>query len=333
MPSIPITMRCLLVEKQSDDSFRRSVASRPLSELADGDVLLRVRYSSLNYKDALAATGHPGITKTFPHVPGIDAAGTVAESSHPRFQPGEKVIMTGHELGVERWGGWAEYVRVPGDWLVPLPEGLSLEESMILGTAGFTAAQCVQALLHHRVTPEKGEILVTGATGGVGCLAVMILARIGCRVVAVTGKQDRHDWLMGLGAAEVAGRELLEESKPRPLQAARFAGGIDTVGGGVLSSMVKRIGHRGCVACCGVAAGADLSLTVYPFILRGVTLAGIDSAWCPDEERPGLWQHLASDWNPQHLHEVKRHVPLEELEPYVETILQGGNTGRVVIDV
>jgi acrylyl-CoA reductase (NADPH) len=333
MPSIPITMRCFLVEKQPDDSFRRSVATRPLSELPEGEVLIRVRYSSLNYKDALAATGHPGITKTFPHIPGIDAAGTVAESSHPRFQPGEEVIMTGHELGVERWGGWAEYVRVPGDWLVPLPEGLTLEESMILGTAGFTAAQCVQALLHQRVTPEKGEVLVTGATGGVGCLAVMILARLGYRVVAVTGKQDRHDWLKRLGAVEVAGRELLEESKPRPLQPARFAGGIDTVGGAVLSSLVKRIGHRGCVACCGVAGGAALSLTVYPFILRGVTLAGIDSAWCPDEERPGLWQHLASDWKPQHLDEVKRHVPLEEMEPHVEAILQGQNTGRVVVDV
>lgn len=327
------TFRCFVVRRDAEGTLSSGLEDRPVSELPTGDVLIRVSHSSLNYKDALAATGHPGITRTFPHVPGIDAAGIVAESSDTRFRSGDVVIMTGHELGVERWGGWAEYVRVPGDWLVPLPAGLTLEESMVLGTAGFTAGQCVAALLHQGVTPDTGEIVVSGATGGVGCLAVAILARLGFRVVAVTGKADRANWLRQLGAQDVAGRELFDEPKPRPLQSARFAGGIDTVGGRVLSSMVKQITHRGCVACCGVAGGAELDLTVYPFILRGVTLAGIDSAWCPEPERHALWEKLAGDWKPVHLHDLKRHVPLSEIAPWVSSILDGQNVGRVVVDV
>jgi putative YhdH/YhfP family quinone oxidoreductase len=295
--------------------------------------LIRVHYSSLNYKDAMGATGHPAIAKSLPHIPGIDAAGIVEESSDPRYQPGDSVIATGHEFGVERWGGWSEYLRAPSDWLVPLPPGLTLEESMILGTAGFTAAQCVLALQRFDITPERGEVVVTGGTGGVGSLSIMILSRLGYKVLAVSGKPAEYDWLRSIGAADVAGRELMSEEKPRPLQSARFAGGIDTVGGKVLSAMCKMIAHRGCIACCGVAGGAELDLTVYPFILRGLTLAGIDSAWCPEAERREIWRRLAVEWKPVALHSAERLVRLNALAEFVDKILRGENVGRVVIDL
>lgn len=327
------SLRCFVVRQNEQGQVTAGIEHPSLSELPAGDVLIQVRYSSLNYKDALAATGNPGVAKTFPHVPGIDAAGTVVESADPRFQPGDPVIATGHEYGVERWGGWATYLRSPGDWLVPLPKGLTLEESMILGTAGFTAAQCVDALLRHGVTPQQGEVVVTGATGGVGSLAVMLLAQLGFRVVAVSGKADQHDWLKSIGAAQIAGRELLTDVKPRPLLTARFAGGVDTVGGTVLSNMCKMITHRGCVACCGVAGGANLELTVFPFILRGLTLVGIDSAWCPDDERKLIWQKLAGEWKPRALHSARRLAKLDDLPALVEKILKGENVGRVVVDL
>lgn len=325
--------RCLLVRKQADGNVSASLEERPRSELPAGEVLLQVHYSSLNYKDAMAATGNPGITRKFPHVPGIDAVGTVIDSSDPRFTPGDQVIATGHELGVERWGGWSELLSCPASWLVPLPAGLSMLDAMTIGTAGFTAAQCVQALLHNGVCAEKGEIVVTGATGGVGSLAVMLLNQLGFRVIAVSGKVDRHAWLKSIGAHEVAGRDLLTETKPRPLLSGRFAGGIDTVGGSVLTTLCKMITHRGCVACCGMAGGGDLGLTVFPFILRGLTLAGIDSAWCPDAERAQLWQKLAADWKPSHLTSVRKLVMLEELPDCVQQILHGDNVGRIVVNV
>ncbi|SFI89933.1 oxidoreductase [Planctomicrobium piriforme] len=324
---------CFVVRKGSDGSITASMERQPRSALPAGEVLIRVRYSSLNYKDAMAATGNAGIVKTFPHVPGIDAAGIVQESSDPRYTPGMQVIATGHELGVERWGGWSDYVRVPADWLVPLPAGLSLEEAMILGTAGFTAAQCVQALLHQGVMPEKGPVAVTGATGGVGSVAVMLLSQLGFQVVAVSGKGDQTNWLKSLGAAEVAGRDLLTDPKNRPLLSAKFAGGVDTVGGSVLTNLCKMIQHRGCVACCGVAGGGELGLTVYPFILRGLTLSGIDSAWCPDDVRAEIWKKLATTWKPKQLQAVKRIVPRSKMQPEVEKILKGENVGRVVVDV
>ncbi|WP_437204611.1 acrylyl-CoA reductase family protein [Planctomicrobium sp. SH664] len=326
------SFRCYLVNRQSSGSCSASIEKRNLDDLAPGDVLVRVHYSSLNFKDALAATGQSGIARRFPHVPGIDAAGVVAASTNPRFKPGDPVFTTGHELGVERWGGWAELVRVPGEWLLPLPTGLTLEETMILGTAGFTAAQSVQALLHHGVKPEKGKILVTGATGGVASLAIMILARLGFRVVALTGKQEQQGWLESIGAAEVAGRELLQTNEQKPLLAARFAGAIDTIGGPPLASLLKMVSQRGCVACCGLTAGTELQTTVFPFILRGVTLAGIDSVWCPDEERPALWRHLATDWKPKQLHDVKRLISLERVEAAVQSMLRGDHMGRSIID-
>ncbi len=327
------TFRCCIVHKSADGRVSREFGRRSIHDLPPGDVLVRVRYSSLNYKDAMAASGHPGIVRTFPHIPGIDAVGIVESSTDSRFRVGDSVIATGHELGVERWGGWAAYVRVPADWLVPLPEGLTLEESMILGTAGFTAAQCVKALLFHGAAPQNGEVIVSGATGGVGSIAVMLLAKLGFRVAAVTGKEVMHSWLKEIGANEVLGREALQEQKTRHLLSAKYVAGIDTVGGPTLTTMLKMVSYRGCVACCGVAGGAEFNGTVYPFILRGITLCGIDSAWCPDDQRAELWTRLAGEWKPADLQSAKRLVPLAEIDSYITAILAGQNVGRVVIDL
>jgi len=330
---LPAQLRCYVVEKSSDGIVSSSLTERPTAELPAGEVTVQVQWSSLNYKDALAATGNPGITRKFPHVPGIDAAGVVVESSAPRFPVGTEVIATGRELGVERWGGWAEFVRLPAAWLVRRPAGLTLEEAMTIGTAGFTAAQSVQALIHAGITPERGPIVVTGATGGVGSLAVQILAQLGYEVTAVTGKSDRAEWLKEMGARTVLDREAFLAAPNRPLLAATWAGGVDTVGGTMLSTLLRGVQHRGCVTACGVVGGAELSLTVYPFILRGITLAGIDSAWCPDDRRLEIWEHLATDWKPRHLDAGKTVVSLDQLAPAVEQILKGGLAGRVVIGI
>lgn len=331
--TLPESFRCYLVRKLAADRIEAGVEQRPLRELPAGDVLIRVACSSLNYKDAMAATGHAGIVRKFPHVPGIDIAGIVVESGTARFRPGDQVIATGHAIGVDRWGGWAEYARVPAEFVLPLPSGLTLEEAMILGTAGFTAAQCVLALQHHGIAPGSGDLVVTGTTGGVGCLALQILAKLGYSVVAVSGKTDRHDWLRHLGAAWVAGREELLDETSRPLLSAKYAGGVDTVGGRMLATLVRQVGHRGCVAMCGVVGGAELPLTVYPFILRGVTLAGIDSAWCPEERRAEIWRLLAGEWKPSELAGIATWVDLGGLDAAVQQILKGGVVGRVVVRI
>jgi acrylyl-CoA reductase (NADPH) len=325
--------RGYVVEKSLDGLITSSIMQRKTAELPPGDVTVCVVWSSLNYKDALAATGHPGVARTFPHVPGIDAAGVVADSSSPEFPVGTEVIATGHELGTERWGGWAEFIRVPSTWLVKRPAGLTLAEAMTIGTAGFTAAQSVQALIHAGVTPERGPVLVTGATGGVGSMAVQLLAQLGYAVTAVSGKPDRIEWLKQLGAKAVIDRETFLKGPNRPLLSATWAGGVDTVGGTTLATLLRSVSHRGCVAACGLVGGADVSLTVYPFILRGVTLAGIDSAWCPEPERAEIWNRLATDWKPQHLAESQTIIPLDQVGPAVEQILKGQITGRTVVRI
>lgn len=324
-------LRCLLVTRAESGEMRAEVARRPLSELPTGDVLIRVAYSSLNYKDALSATGHPGVTRKFPHVPGIDAAGTVVHSSEPGFVPGQQVLVTGYDLGQNRWGGFAEYVRVPAEWVLPLPAGLSLRESMIYGTAGLTAGLAVRALAHRGVGPGLGEVVVSGATGGVGSLAVAILAHLGYTVVASTGKQAEHAYLRELGAARVIGREELVDTTEKPLLAARWAGGVDTVGGRTLATLVRSLRRGGCVAACGLVGGAELALTVYPFLLRGVDLVGIDSAECPHAVRAEVWAALAGPWKPRCLERLAREARLEELPELVAAILRGEIRGRVLV--
>jgi putative YhdH/YhfP family quinone oxidoreductase len=330
---IPQTMRCLLVTKRADVSVERAVVTRSTSELPEGDVVVRVQYSALNYKDALAATGHPGVVSHFPHVPGVDAAGEIALSASAKFKVGEQVIVTSFELGAGRWGGYAQLIRVPADWVVPLPAGLTLRESMILGTAGLTAAMCLEAIERQGIGPGDGEVIVTGASGGVGTMAVSILAKAGYRVVAASGKSAAQELFKRLGAADVVGRDAVSDGSGKPLLKSRWRAAVDTVGGNVLSSVLRSMQPGGCVAACGLVGGAELPVTVYPFILRGVTLAGIDSAHYPAEKRPAIWQKLAGRWRPKLLEEIATEVALEDLDPKIADILSGRIIGRVLVRI
>jgi len=331
--SIPKQFRCYLVAKDPAGKVSAQIAQRRLDELPEGEVLIRVAYSSLNYKDALAATGHPGVNKTFPHVPGVDAAGIVAQSGVYEFVPGDPVLVTGFDVGANRWGGWAEYVRVPAEWVVPLPRGLSLRESMMLGTAGFTAGLCVDALQKHNVAPESGEVVVTGASGGVGSIAVALLGKLGYRVVAVTGKPNTHEYLQKLGAGEILGRQAVDDRTGRPLLARRWAGAVDTVGGNILGTIIRATRHGGCVAACGLAGGTDLPVSVYPFILRGITLAGIDAAWGPIPLRHETWARLAGPWKLDCLDRIARFIEMDELPGKIDEILAGRVVGRYAVNV
>lgn len=322
---------CYLVRKEASGRITARVEETTFDQLPEGDVVVRVAFSSLNYKDALACQGHPGVVREFPHVPGIDCAGTVVESAAGDFRPGDEVLITGYELGAGHWGGFAAYVRVPAEWIVRLPNALTLREAMIYGTAGFTAAQCVTAIVERGIDPGRGPVIVTGATGGVGCLAVAILAKLGYEVAAVTGKSDRHEWLRRLGAKQLLSREDVYDKSDRPLLAARWAAAVDTVGGIPLATVLRSIQHRGCVAACGLVAGPELSISVYPFILRGVTLAGIDSAKCPRRERLDMWQKLAGPWRVERLDEIASEATLDELPECVEKILAGQIVGRTLV--
>lgn len=330
---LPETFRCYLVKKTGKDQIKAAVERRPLVELPAGDVLIEVAYSSVNFKDAMAAKGHPGVARTFPHVPGIDAVGTVVQSAASEVKVGEQVLLTSYELGVERWGGWSEFVRVPAEWVVPLPQGMSLTDSMTLGTAGLTAGLCIRALQRHDVNPDSGEVLVTGATGGVGSLAVMLLAKVGYTVVAVSGKAERREWLQQLGASRVVGREEVLDASKRPLLSAQWAGVVDTVGGSMLASLLRAMKNEGCIAACGVAGGADVNTSVYPFILRGVTLRGIDSAWCSMPRRREVWELLAGDWKLDALEAIRHTIGLDELADNAPQLLAGSHVGRTVVDV
>ncbi len=324
------TYRAMVVEEIGENRFSRAIKEKTIDQLPEGEVLVKVHWSSLNYKDALSATGNRGVTRKYPHTPGIDAAGVVEKSSNPSFIPGDKVIVTSYDLGMNTSGGFAQYIRVPAAWVVPLPEGLELRESMILGTAGFTAAMSIMALTHC-VPADRGNILVTGATGGVGSLAVALLASLGYSVFAVSGKTEARPFLIDLGARQILSRAEAIVPGERPLHKTLWAGVVDTVGGNILASAIKATDLQGVITCCGNVASADLPLTVFPFILRGVTLIGIDSQNCPMARRKKVWQHLASDWKPAALDKLAREVTLDELDHEIDMILQGGQTGRVVV--
>jgi len=327
------TYRAMIVEEKEEGRFERRIGERRVGDLPKGDVLIGVRCSSLNYKDALSASGNKGVTRNYPHTPGIDAAGVVEESAAGDFRPGDEVLVTGYDLGMNTPGGFGEKIRVPASWVVPLPPGLSLEESMALGTAGLTAAMAVRALLEGGVQPGRGEVLVTGATGGLGTLSVLLLARAGFDVTAATGKEDQKAYLEGMGARTVVPREEVTDTSGRPLLKGRWAGVVDTVGGAILATAIRATQNRGVVACCGNAASHKLETTVFPFILRGVTLTGIESAECPMEERRLLWNRLAGEWKPERPGRFVSVVSLPDLEPEIERILAGGQRGRVVVDL
>ncbi len=323
----------LVVEEIAPNSYSREVRSKNIAALPKGDLLVRVHYSSLNYKDALSASGNRGVTRKYPHVPGIDAAGVVEESSNPGFKPGDKVIASGFDIGMNTPGGFGQYIRVPAEWVLHCPKNITLRQSMIYGTAGFTAAQSVERLVNFPVVPEKGKILVTGATGGVGSIAIALLAHLNYRVCAVSGKPEAEEFLARLGAAETITRQQATDSSGKLLLKEKWAGVVDTVGGEILATAIKSTVYGGAVTCCGNVASPDLLLTVYPFILRSVSLLGIDSAKCPLHYRDKIWQRLAGEWCIKNLESLATECKLAELPGFIERMLQGRQTGRVIVNL
>lgn len=322
-----------LITEEVDGKYVSSIKTRSTDDLPAGDVLINVKFSSLNFKDALSSIGNKGVTRNYPHTPGIDAAGVVAESASPDFKKGDEVIVTGYDLGMNTSGGYGEYIRVPAGWVVKKPEGLSLRETMIYGTAGFTAALSVIKLLDHGVTPDKGPVLVTGSTGGVGSVAVAMLAKLGFRVTAVTGKAEKADFLKTLGAAEVIGRDAAMDDGKRPMLKGIYAGVVDTVGGSILGTALKTTAYGGAVTTCGLTQSPELLTTVFPFILRGISLLGVDSVELPLEVKKATWKRISSDLKLSNLEELAVDVPLEKITDYFPQILKGGLAGRVVVKI
>ncbi len=318
------------VVEEKDGKYNGSIKTKSIEELPQGALLIKVTYSSLNYKDALSASGNKGVTRNYPHTPGIDAAGIVEASDNAAFKTGDKVIVTSYDLGMNTDGGFAEYIRVPAEWAVKLRENLSLKEAMIYGTAGLTAGMSVLRLTE-LVKPEDGKIIVSGATGGVGSLSVTILSKLGYSVAALTGKESEQDNLFSLGAKEIISREEIENAGNKPLLKPFFAGAIDTVGGAILENIIKSTSPMGVVTCCGNVASPQLNLTVFPFILRGITLIGIDSQNYPMSYRVKVWEKLSQEWKPSQILNVYTEITLDDIAEKINLMLQGKSTGRTVI--
>ncbi len=321
----------LLINK-SEEQQSVAISSQEQQALPEGDVLVRVDYSTINYKDALAITGAAPVVRSFPMVPGIDLAGVVEESSHSRWQAGDKVVLNGWGVGEAHWGGLSQYARLKGDWLVPLPEAFDSRQAMIIGTAGYTAGLCVNALVDHGVSPEDGEILVTGASGGVGSIAIALLAAAGYQVVASTGKVAETEYLHSLGASEIIDRATLSASG-KPMQRERWAGVVDAVGGHTLANACAQTRYRGALAACGLAESMDFPTSVAPFILRGVTLYGIDSVMAPLAPRERAWARLARDIKAQTVESVATDITLAQAPDVAADVLAGKIKGRLVVDV
>lgn len=321
-----------LVLDQQDGAVVAAIQELRTDALPEGDVLVAIAYSSLNYKDGLAVTGQGRIVRSYPFVPGIDMAGTVVESQSPAFQPGDQVVLTGWGVGERHWGGYAQLARVRSDWLVPLPPGMDLKQAMGIGTAGFTAMLCVMALEERGLVPGGREVVVTGASGGVGSVAVALLARLGYHVVASTGRAELHAYLRDLGARAIIGREALA-SPGKPLESERWGGAVDTVGGDTLAGLLRAMAYGTSVAACGLAGGSALNTTVFPFILRGVSLLGVDSVMCPQERRRAAWARLARDLPRDVLERIVQVAPLADVPALSRQILAGQVRGRIVIDV
>ncbi len=318
---------------ETDGRISASLADIDDAALPEGDVTIAVDYSTLNYKDGMVVNGLGKLVRTYPHIPGIDLAGTVEASDTARFKPGDKVLLTGWHVGERHWGGYAEKARVKGEWLTPIPEGLSTFEAMAVGTAGFTAMLAILALEEHGLKTEGGDVLVTGASGGVGSVAVAILANGGYRPVALTGRTSEADYLKGLGAAEIVARDSFLEGDPRPLEAERWAGCVDAVGGAVLARVLAQLRYGGSVAAVGLAGGPKLETTVMPFLLRGVNLLGIDSVQCPSGRREAAWQRIARDLPMDKLRSMTQTAPLSDVPRLASAILKGEVRGRMVVDV
>ena len=330
MKNIPF--KTFWVTEESDGSFKNQIIQRSTDDLTQNGVLVKVAYSSLNYKDALSATGNKGVTRHYPHTPGIDAAGTIVESNSDKFQPGDQVIITGYDLGMNTMGGFGEYINVPAEWVVPLPDSLSLKESMVLGTAGFTAALSIHHLLRCNQKPADGPLLVTGASGGVGSISVAIASKLGFDVTASSGKADQHEYLRILGAKTIISRTEVDDLSGRMLLRPQWAAAIDTVGGNTLSTILKSLKTHGNAASCGNVASPLLNTSVFPFILNGVNLLGVNSATTPLPLRLKLWQNLANKWKPDFQNINTQIVALNEIQLSIEKILKGEITGRVILE-
>ena len=318
------------VVEEQNGKFIRKIKQKTVNDLPPGDLLIKVHYSSLNYKDALSATGNKGVTKEYPHTPGIDAVGKVAASETNKFKIDDPVIVTSYDLGMNTDGGFGQYIRVPSDWAVKHPPNITMKETMALGTAGLTAGMSVLRLTE-RLQPEDGKIVVSGATGGVGSLSVSILSKLGYNVSAITGKEAEHNYLLQIGANEIIPRSDFETTEKKPMLKSAFAGGIDTVGGPVLENMLKSIRPMGIVSCCGNIASPELNLTVYPFILRGITLNGITSQNLPMKYRTHLWEKLASEWKPEQLSETCTEITLDKLSEKIDLMRNGKLKGRTIV--
>lgn len=326
-----MTYKALVVE-ENEGAYVQSVQQLSTADLPSGDVLVRVHYSSLNYKDALSATGNKGVTKNFPHTPGIDAAGVVVSSQSSDFAEGQEVIVTGNDLGMNTAGGFGQYIRVPASWVVKLPKGLSMKEAMIIGTAGFTAGISLSRLTA-LVQPGDGKVIVTGATGGVGSVALSLLSKLGYETIAISGKEAEYDFLRNLGANEIIARADFQQADKRPILSARYAGAIDTVGGTILENIIKSLNPLGAVTTCGSVSGTQLDVSVFPFILRGISLIGISAQNFPMALREPLWNRMAGEWKPDHLLSMYNEITLEELPAAIEAILKGQLKGRTLVNM
>jgi len=320
-----------LVTSEENKTFVNSIKNLDLSSLPDHDTLIKVKFSSLNYKDALSASGNKGVTRSYPHTPGIDAAGIIEKTSGTKFTEGDEVIVTGYDMGMNTYGGFGEYIKVPEDWIVKKPNNLSLSEAMAFGTAGLTAGLCLRKLLIHGLKPEDGNVFVTGVTGGVGIISLMLLAKLGFEVSAVTGKIDQEDLLKSLGAKQVINRNDLDVDLISPLQKPIYAGGIDAVGGNILSNLICSTSQRAAIACCGMVGGLNLDTSIFPFILRGLTLFGIDSAESLLEVKEEVWRNFAYSWKLSNINENIKDIHLNDLPNEIEKILKGEQIGRVRI--
>lgn len=326
------TFKAFQVSKTAD-GFERAIVERSVAQLPEGDLLIDVHYSSLNFKDGLSATGNPGVTRNFPHTPGIDASGIVLESSDAGFKVGDPVIVIGFDLGMGTPGGYGERIRVPAGWAVPLPDGLTLRSAMVLGTAGLTAALCIDKLEASGLTPASGPVLVTGSTGGVGSVALALLSKLGYETVAVTGKPDRHAYLSELGASRIIDREAARAGGDKPMLAETYGGVVDTVGGETLVAGLKSLKYGGSLAACGLVESPSINATVLPFILRHVNLLGIDSVQLPLAEKTRVWHKLAGPWQLDVLERLVEPLTLDTLSPAIDRILAGQMVGRGLVSL
>mgnify|MGYP006208698155 FL=1 len=320
-----------LVTTEDNKSFINSIEKRDISTLPDNDTLVKVKFSSLNYKDALSASGNKGVTRNYPHTPGIDAAGIIEETTSKNFQVGDEVIITGYDMGMNTFGGFGEYIRVPQEWIVKKPGNLSLSQSMAFGTAGLTAGLCLRKLLLHGLKPDDGEVFVSGVTGGVGIISLMLFSKLGFDVTAITGKMDQEKLLKNLGAKTVLDRNDLDSDLISPLQKPIYAGGIDAVGGKILSNLICSTSQRAAIACCGMVGGLSLDTSIFPFILRGLSLFGIDSAESLLETKEEVWNNFATSWKLENIDENIKDISLNELPSEIDKILDGKQIGRVRI--